>query len=415
MPAPVVKVELGADLGSRDPNSFALDNPIKGVLDNTIYTLGGTRFFDITNRLVSASTSRGKNQALDRIDAGQLNLVLDNFDRLFDPLYADGFYFGQLIPGREIRISCNGFPVIFGYVDDLDIAYEPGNRSVVSFKAADGLSNLTINNLPEVFPDVELSGARVTRILDLPEVDWPVERRSIDTGNTLLSDTDISEGTQAVSYLQLIATSEAGEVFVSKDNKFVFKERNSIPNLPNIIFTDEASISGFTVIPFAELGVVYGTEELFNRIALSNDFPSFPDEVTVEDLDSQVLYGPRSYTQNGLLNNELTDLESLANFLLLRFKEPQYRFNSLSVVMDILSEQQQDEILDLEIGDIVQVRFTPSGIPPAIEQYVKVIGISHDWQNNEKRINLALERLDFSLFVLDNPVVGILDEDRLSY
>ena len=415
MPAPVVKVELGADLGSRDPNSFALDNPIKGVLDNTIYTLGGTRFFDITDRLVSASTSRGKNQALDRIDAGQLNLVLDNFDRLFDPLYADGFYFGQLIPGREIRISCNGFPVIYGYVDDLDIAYEPGNRSIVSFQASDGLSNLTINNLPEVFPDVELSGARVTRILDLPEVDWPVDDRSIDAGNTLLSDTDITEGTQAVSYLQLIATSESGEVFVSKDNKFVFRERNSTPNLPNIIFTDEASISGFTVIPFAELGVVYGTEELYNRIVLSNDFPSFPDEVTVEDLDSQVLYGPRSYTQDKLLNNELADLESLANFLLLRFKEPQYRFNSVSVVMDILSQTQQDEILDLEIGDIVQVRFTPSNIPPAIEQYVRVIGISHDWQNNEKRINLALERLDFSLFVLDNPVVGILDEDRLTY
>jgi hypothetical protein len=415
MPEPVVKVELGADLGDRDPNSFTLDNSIKGVLDNTIYTLGGTRFFDITDRLVSASTSRGKNQALDRIDAGQLNIVLDNFDRLFDPLYADGLYFGQLIPGREIRISCNGFPVIFGYVDDLDIAYEPGNRSVVSFQAADGLSNLTINNLPEVFPDVELSGARVTRILDLPEVDWPTNQRSIDTGNSLMSDSDITEGTQAVSYLQLIATSEAGEVFVSKDNKFVFKERNSIPNLPNIIFTDEASIPGFTVIPFAELGVVYGTEELFNRIVLSNDFPSFPDEVTVEDLDSQVLYGPRSYTQDGLLNNELADLESLANFLLLRFKEPQYRFNSISVVMDVLSQTQQDEILDLEIGDIVQVRFTPSGIPPAIEQYVKVIGISHDWQNNEKRINLALERLDFSLFVLDNPVVGILDEDRLTY
>jgi hypothetical protein len=58
--------------------------------------------------------------------------------------------------------------------------------------------------------------------------------------------------------------------------------------------------------------------------------------------------------------------------------------------MDILSESQQDEVLDLEIGDIVQVKFTPSGIPPAIEQYVRIIGISHDWQNNEKRINLAL-------------------------
>ena len=415
MPVPAVKVELGTDLGERDPNSFKLDDAIRGVLDNTSYTLGGIRFFDITDRLLSATTSRGKNQALDRIDAGNLNIVLDNNDRLFDPLYAEGFYYGQLIPGKEIRISCNDLPVIHGTIDDLDIAYAPGNRSSVSMLASDGLSNLTINDLPEVFPDVELSGARVTRILDLPEIDWPAERRSIDTGNTLLSDTEISQGTGAVEYLQLIGTSEAGEVFVSKDNRFVFQQRNSTPNLPNIIFTDESSIEGFTVIPFSDLGVVYGTEELFNRVVLTNNFASFPEEATAEDLDSQILYGPRSYTQNGLLNNEATDLQSLADFLLLRFKDPQYRFSSVSVVMDTLSQTQQDEVLGLEIGDIVQVRFTPSGIPPAIEQYVKVIGISHDWGPDEKRIDLALERLDFSLFVLDNPVVGILDEDRLSY
>jgi hypothetical protein len=230
-----------------------------------------------------------------------------------------------------------------------------------------------------------------------------------------MSDTDISEGTQAVSYLQLIATSEAGEVFVSKDNKFVFKARNTPPGVIDLIFTDEESIAGFTVIPFAELGVVYGSEELYNRIVITNDQAISPDEATAEDAESQLLYGPRSYTVNGLLNNEPSDLQFLADFLLARFKEPQYRFSSLSVVMDILSETQQNEVLDLEIGDVVQVKFTPSGIPPAIEQFVRVIGISHDWSNSEKRINLALERLDFSLFILDDPVLGVLDEDRLSF
>ena len=414
MPEPVVKVELGANLGARDPNTFLLNDPVRGVLDNTLYTLSGDRFFDITDRLVSASSSRGKSQALDRIDAGQLSIVVDNFDRLFDPLYAAGFYFGQLIPGKEIRISCNGYPVIYGYVDDLDIAYEPGNRSVVSFQASDGLSNLTINNLPEVSPPVELSGARVTRILNLPEIAWPNDARSIDTGNTELIDTDITEGTQAISYLQLIATSEAGEVFVSKDNKFVFQERNRPPGTIDLIFTDQGSIPGFTTIPFAELGVVYGSEQLYNRIVISND-QLFPDEATAEDIASQLVYGARSYSVTGLLTNSATDLQYLANFLLTRFKEPQYRFDSLSVILDVLSEAQQNEVLDLEIGDIVQVRFTPSGIPPAIEQYVRVIGISHDWQNNEKRINLSLERLDFTLFVLDDPIFGVLDEDRLSF
>jgi hypothetical protein len=414
MPAPVVKIELGADLGTRDADTFTLDDPVKGLLDNTLYTLGGTRFFDITDRLVSATTQRGKSVALDRIDAGNSNIVLDNADRLFDPLFESGFYFGNLVPGREVKISCNGFDVIHTFIDDIDIAYEPGSRSVVSIQGVDGLSDLTINNLPEVFPDVELSGARVTRILDLPEVAWPIGDRSIAEGSSLLSDTDIAEGTQTISYLQLIATSEAGEVFVSKDNKFVFKGRNTPPNLPDLIFTDEASIPGYTVIPFADLGVVFGSEELYNRIVITND-QVFPDQAIAEDAASQAAYGPRSYTVDGLLNNDPDELQFLADFLLARFKEPQYRFSGLSVVMDILSESQQDEVLDLEIGDIVQVRFTPSGIPPAIEQYVRIIGISHDWENNEKRINLSLERLDFSLFVLDSPVLGILDEDRLSF
>ena len=414
MPAPVVKIELGADLGTRDADTFTLDDPVKGLLDNTLYTLGGTRYFDITDRLISATTQRGKSVALDRIDAGNSNIVLDNADRLFDPLFESGFYFGNLVPGREVKISCNGFDVIHTFIDDIDIAYEPGSRSVVSIQGVDGLSDLTINNLPEVFPDVELSGERVTRILDLPEVGWPIDDRSIAEGSSLLSDTDIAEGTQTISYLQLIATSEAGEVFVSKDNKFVFKGRNTPPNLPDLIFTDEASIPGYTVIPFADLGVVFGSEELYNRIVITND-QVFPDQAIAEDAASQAAYGPRSYTIDGLLNNDPDELQFLADFLLARFKEPQYRFSSLSVVMDILSESQQNEVLDLEIGDIVQVRFTPSGIPPAIEQYVRIIGISHDWQNNEKRINLALERLDFSLFVLDSPVLGILDEDRLSF
>jgi hypothetical protein len=414
MPAPAVKVELGINLGNEDPTRFRLGDAIKGKLNNTEYTLGGTRFFDITDRLMAASTTRGKSQALDRIDAGQINIILDNSDREFDPLNPNSFYFGQLIPGREVKVSCNGYPVIYGFIDDLDIAYQPNNRSVVSIQSSDALSTLTINNLPAVSVPTELSGARVTRILDLPEVAWPADKRSIDTGNTELSDVDVTEGTQTVSYLQLVGTSEAGEVFVSKDGNFVFKARNSAPGVIDVIFTDEASVPGFTAIPFADLEVVYGSEQLYNRIVLSNN-KAVADEVSAEDADSQLLYGPRSYSVTGLLNNSATELQFLADFLLARFKEPQYRFQSLSVVLDVLTESQQNEVLDLEIGNVVQVKFTPSGIPPAIEQYCRVIGISHDWQNNEKRINLSLERLDFSLFILDDLVLGVLDEDRLSF
>jgi hypothetical protein len=311
-------------------------------------------------------------------------------------------------------VSCNGYPVIYGFIDDLDIGYQPNNRSIVSIQSSDALKTITTNNLPATSVSSELAGARVTRILDLPEVAWPSDKRSIDTGDTLLSNVAITEGTQAVAYLQLIGTSEAGEVFISKDGKFVFKERNAAPGAVDVIFTDETSVPGFTVIPFADLSVVYGSEQLYNRVVLSNN-KVVPDEAIAEDLSSQEVYGARSYSVTGLLTDSATDLQSLANFLLSRFKEPQYRFDSLSVVLDVLTEAQQNEVLDLEIGNIVQVRFTPSGVPPAIDQYVRVIGISHDWSNNEKRIILSLERLDFGLFVLDDPVFGVLDDDRLTY
>ena len=85
MAAPAVKLELGLNLGQGDPFSFVLDSSTRGVLNNTSYTLGGERFFDITDRLVTTTVRRGKNNALDRIDAGIVNITVDNSDREFDP------------------------------------------------------------------------------------------------------------------------------------------------------------------------------------------------------------------------------------------------------------------------------------------------------------------------------------------
>jgi hypothetical protein len=116
-----------------------------------------------------------------------------------------------------------------------------------------------------------------------------------------------------------------------------------------------------------------------------------------------------------LLVQEPEQLQFLADFLLARFKEPQYRFEAVTVVLDTLTTENQDRVLDLEIGDIVNVRFEPSDIPPAIEQLVKIIGINHDWNPASKNITFALERLDFAIFILDNPVLGVLDQDRLAY
>jgi hypothetical protein len=414
MPAPDVKVELGLNLGQRDPFSFVLDDAVKGVLDNEDYTLGGERYFDITDRLVTTTIRRGKSQALDRIDAGVLSVTVDNSDRVFDPLYENGPFFGQLVPRRSVRVSGNDMPVFLGFIDDFDIQYEPGVQSVVRIDASDALSVLTNAGLEEFTPDSELSGARINTVLDRPEIDWPSELREIDAGNSLMLDADVAEGTAALQYLQLVANSEFGTLFLSKDGKVTFRERNAVPNIPDIVFSDEVVAGAYTGIQFADVNIIYGSENLYNRIILENA-DVFAEQATAEDADSQAVYGPRTLEQTGLLIQEPEQLQFLADFFLARYKEPQYRFETVTVVLDTLSTVNQDKVLDLEIGDIVQVRFEPSDIPPAIEQYCRIIGINHTWNPGSKNISFALERLDFAVFILDDAVLGQLDNDRLAY
>jgi hypothetical protein len=414
MPAPQVKVELGLNLGQGDPFSFTLDSATRGLLDNTEFTLGGERFFDITPRLVTATIRRGKTQALDRIDAGVVSITLDNSDRQFDPLYEDGPYFGQLIPRRAVRVTSNELPVFVGFIDDFDIQYEPGKASVVQISVSDAFSVLANAGLEEFTPPSELSGARIETVLNRPELDWPIELRDIDPGNSLMLDADVAESTPALEYLQLVSDSEFGTLFLAKDGKISFRERNAVPNTPDLVFSDEVVAGEYTGIQFADVNIIYGSENLYNRIALENA-DIFPEAAFAEDADSQITYGPRTFSRSGILVQEPEQLQFLADFLLASFKEPQYRFETVTVVLDTLTTLNQDKVLELEIGDIVLVRFEPSDIPPAIEQYCRIIGINHDWNPGSKNISFALERLDFAIFILDDLVLGQLDDDRLAY
>ncbi len=227
-------------------------------------------------------------------------------------------------------------------------------------------------------------------------------------------DADVAEGTGTLTYLQLVSNSEFGTLFLSKDGNITFRERNSVPNIPDIVFSDEVVAGVYTGIQFADVNIVYGSENLYNRITLENA-DIFPEQAFAEDATSQAVYGPRTLSQTGLLIQEPEQLQFLADFFLARYKEPQYRFETVTVVLDTLSTVNQDKVLDLEIGDIVQVRFEPSDIPPAIEQYCRIIGVNHDWNPGSKNISFALERLDFAIFILNDPVLGELDNDRLAY
>lgn len=414
MPAPAVKVELGLDLGDNSPQGFTLNDATKGVLDNTSFILGGELFYDISNRLASVSVKRGKSQALDRIDAGIADITLNNNDRQFDPLYPDSLYYGFLVPRKKVRISANDKPVFFGFIEDLDLNYLPENRSTVSISVSDALSQFTNTGIEDYTPVSQLSGARVNAVLDLPAIGWSSTERRIDDGNSIMLDADVANGTGALDYLKLVALSEQGNLFIGKDGAVVFQERNTATNAVDLIFTDDLTPTAFTKIPFSRVTNVYGSENLYNQITVTNA-DAIPDEVYVEDEASIGAYGARAYSVSNVLIQTTTELEDMATRLLFTYSEPLYRFDSITVELDRLSTGNQNAVLDLEIGDIVQVEFTPNGIPPAISLACRILGISQQWAVDKKQILFSLETLNYGVFVLDSDLFGELDNDRLGY
>jgi len=408
MSVPNTTVEIGFDLSSLGGPFFTLDDSVQGVLDNTEFTLGGTLFYDVSQFLLGVQVARGRSRELDRYNAGQTNVVLDNRARTFDPLYLSSPYAGQIVPHREIRISSNGSAVFYGVIDDWNLDYSPTGDNTATAIGSDGFTLLATQSLSAHTATSELTGARVNAVLDRPEVNWPASSRVVDTGNATLQADVVNDGTNVLEYLQLIELSEPGNVFIGKDGYFNFQDRSvAVSSSAVTTFADDGS-----GIDFNNLQVVYGSEQLYNRIVITraNGTPQI-----AEDTDSQNQYGISTLNQDNLLLS--TDAQSLqlADFLLGRYSEPEYRFEALEIEMANLTTAQQNEVLGLELTQVVEVKFTPNGIGTAIEKYAQITGITHRTNSISHSVTIGLSTLDYASFVLDDSVFGLLDSGVLGF
>jgi len=389
-------VELGAVEG------FILDDPVAGVLDNTIYTLGGTVFKDITSRVISIGSSRGKNRDLDRFSAGSLNISASNEDRAFDPLYSASPYFGAIVPRRELRVTVDGVRVITTTIDDWNYGYSPDGSSRAEIVATDDFTLLARQVLTAGTATPELSGARVSAVLDMLSVAWPEGRRSIDTGESTLG-ADVFDG-NALQYLQKVSDSEQGLLFIAKNGDLVFRDRlDATPTTAALTdFADDG-----TGIPFTLTAVNYGSELLYNQAVVTSGELS----AQAGNDRSQIAYGVTSVELDTLVSTE-AQLQNLADFLVQKYGDPEYRFETISVNLDTVGGGNKATCLGLEIGDVVSITFTPNGIGDPIEQYGQIIRISHELEPSRHDMFISVASLDWTFLVLDDAVFGKLDSNN---
>lgn len=384
-------VELGAFTG------FTLDDPVLGLLDSGVLD-GDISYVDVTSDLIQFSAGRGRSRELERTNAGQLSISLRNEERQFDPLNDASTLKPYTVPRKPVRVSVDGIRVFTGVIDDWNYTYSMNGISVAGVEASDAFSLFAREENSGGSAVQELSGSRVNEVLDQITIAWPMLERDIEAGNATLAAGPIDGN--ALSYLQQIEESEAGFVFMSRDGKVAFRERLFQPISNAVTFADDGSGIGYD-----DIQIVYGTELLTNEVTVT----SSAGTATASDVTSQVTYGVTAKSIDSLL--AAGDLQGLADYIVAKYGEPEYRIERIRVNMRALSEAQRADVLSLELGDQADVIFTPNKVGAQIALRNRVIGISHDLGVDSHFVSIAFEELPFAFFILDDAVFGKLDDD----
>lgn len=406
MALPVEKVEVGFEVTPQGAVLFTLDDPIKGALDNTEYKLGGTtlQFLDVTNRVKRFSASRGRSSLFSNFPAGQLNVEFNNHDRAFDPLYDQSPFAGNIVPRREIRFTTGTAIQYTGWIDDWALSYLPNGDSIAEAIAYDATSIIANLALSSAVPTPQKTGARINYVLD--EIDWPTTSREIDAGQADLGNQTIDENTNAISYLQSISASEPGLIFIDKLGNVKFLDRTTTPNSGGF------TLFGGTGIPFQNLGVSYGSDNLYNQITIARKSGG---TAVITDPASIAAYGQRDLTYSEVLLSNDDDLVDLGLALIQQFSTPEYRFSTLEVALHKLEQAQQEDVLLLDLGSIAKIVFTPNGIGDPIERFVQVISINHTVTTQTHFVEFSFQSVENAYLVLDDAEFGKLNSYSLSW
>lgn len=408
-------------------DGFTIGSATLGVIGEDY--IGGVFLVDITEFVTGISTSRGRTDQLQQFNAGTVSITLNNSDRRFDPINEASPYYNTttgrmtLTPRKRVTIYSKGVALFDGAITDIDIEYKPQkvtaptDISTVTIRCSDDfvlLANTYIN--PAYEPVQELSGNRVIDVLQLASVDFPTDKYDIplNTGVAVLGGTafdaafTVSAGTNALQYLQKVNESEQGYLFISADGMLTFVER-----LEPQYQTSEAFFSDTgSDIPYNSLSVMFGQEQLYNNITVSNVNGT---EFSLSDATSIADYGISTLDLTDTLladSGGTEELDLLAQNLLLRYKQPAYRFDKMTVTYNGLSSAKQLSLSQLELADIVTITRTyPVGTPSSVTAQYSVESLNHRITPSSHVLEIGLANAPIAYpLILDDPIYGTLSE-----
>ena len=247
-----------------------------------------------------------------------------------------------------------------------------------------------------------------------------IETNTASTGTTY-SDTGLTAGATyeyRIAALNAVTTA-AGSSYFSPYSNIASAELLGIAGNATSRLDVSAVNAGADIVVFGDtpndihfeaIQVTYGSENLYNRVSVTR---AGGDVQTVDELISQGTFGIRSLSLS-TLNSTDSEALALASELLVLYRVPELRIESITVNLLTLTGDQLARVLAIDIDTVAQVYFTPNKIGDTIEKFGRIIGIGHNIGVDTHTITFRFQTLGTDLFVLDSDISGILDENVLS-
>jgi hypothetical protein len=397
----------------------------------------GVNATDISQYGYSVSIRRGRTRELDDVATGVATVGLRNhtgrfvpydvavegteiLDQEDDPILDQlgnaildqtaSAFAANIAPGKRVRIKVGAVVVFDGKLDDWNYTYAPDGLADAQFEAVDAFGDIARKTLDEhTAASSQRAGARLTSILARAEVNY-TGTTSFDTGVESLQGNTVSDGTNALDALKLVARTDSGVLYVSRTGVLTFKDRDSLA----VPVAAESFADDGSQIRFHAIAPGFGRELLFNYIRVSR---AGGETVTAEDTTSSGEYGIRSLDRLGMLFEYEWQSSNMAAYLLASYAQPRTRIESLTVVLNRLESAEQAAVLALDLTDAIDVTWTPEGLTSSVEQTLVIEGVDHQVMfGGAYVVTFQLSQpLQTTAFILDDASFGVLDSSRLSF
>ena len=405
-------------------NAFTLDNVTSGVLNNTEFVLDGdSEFADVMTSVTNINVRRGRRDVGDQFSAGTMTFTIQDVDGVFNPFDQNSPYYDTaeskpgLAPLREVQLirydSTDSPEFLFsGYVVNYDYNFALGGLDTVTVYCADQFYLLAQTYLDELNVTAETSGERIETVLDLPEVDFPIAARNIETGTVNLGHAaayTVPAGTNVLQYLtQINETAEFGRLFMSRDGVLTFQERIGITFSPPVAdFKDDG-----TGLKYDGVGISFEADSVVNRAVVTG---LNGNTYTATDATSIATYFIQTESITNSLLHEAASIQTAAEYLL--NPEPEPRYTSVATKYLMLTTAQKDTLATVDIGDTISVEKTfPTGATTTeLAQDLAIEGIEHllDFATGHRVLYSTSPTVFLFALILNDLVYGTLDEDNV--